>query len=163
MFLLVSTIWLLPHLSEVSWSVTVSLPLGSTGSLRTRLIRDGKWTSVVNKIRQNLAIGTQPFLDYFDGFYHINISIGHPPQYFRVALDTGSANFWVVDSSCRITGCRSVSHLYKKRRYSREASVTAREDGRTFAIKYGSGWTRGRYVTDFLNVSGCGVMVGTPE
>ncbi|KAL3114397.1 hypothetical protein niasHT_017261 [Heterodera trifolii] len=43
--------------------------------------------------------------DFKDIEYVIQISIGTPPQEFRVQLDTGSSLFWVVDSECGTNGC----------------------------------------------------------
>ncbi|CEF62264.1 Aspartic peptidase family and Aspartic peptidase domain-containing protein [Strongyloides ratti] len=42
----------------------------------------------------------QPVEDVQDMIYMANISIGTPPQNFKVVLDTGSANLWVPDISC---------------------------------------------------------------
>jgi hypothetical protein len=135
-------------------AVVVSINMKSADSLRTRLIRSGKWASHVDKVRQNWEVDAQPTdIDYFDKFYYINISLGVPPQYFIVSLSSSSANFWLIDESCRLTGCTTEPHVRNK--YNRTASRTAREDGRTFAIKHGNGLIKGRYVTDFITVSDC--------
>ncbi|VDP42578.1 unnamed protein product [Heligmosomoides polygyrus] len=40
-------------------------------------------------------------MDQFTQSYFVtNITVGTPPQLFRVIVDTGSANFWIPDSGC---------------------------------------------------------------
>uniref|UniRef100_A0A914Y9R4 Peptidase A1 domain-containing protein n=1 Tax=Panagrolaimus superbus TaxID=310955 RepID=A0A914Y9R4_9BILA len=43
----------------------------------------------------------QPIVDADDMIYFANITIGSPAQTFQVVLDTGSANLWIPDSTCR--------------------------------------------------------------
>uniref|UniRef100_A0A914W6S7 Peptidase A1 domain-containing protein n=1 Tax=Plectus sambesii TaxID=2011161 RepID=A0A914W6S7_9BILA len=84
-------------------------------SLREKLVRQGKYAEYVQakkelkKRFQGKITGSQVTYDYDDISYVSNISIGTPPQYFMVILDTGSANLWVPDISCGgSSGCSSI-------------------------------------------------------
>ncbi len=65
------------------------------------------------------------------------ITLGTPPQDFRVIFDTGSANLWVPSASCEHAGDKTC--LKKKNRYNSSLSSTFEEIGSKFVIKYGSG------------------------
>uniref|UniRef100_A0A915DQX2 Peptidase A1 domain-containing protein n=1 Tax=Ditylenchus dipsaci TaxID=166011 RepID=A0A915DQX2_9BILA len=101
-------------------------------------------------------IWIQPFLDYYDGFYLANITLGNPPQPFTMALDTGSSDFWVIEhSKCKSEACSggNLVNKHTKRHFYPEQSTTFREDGqgRRFSIRYGKGRTTGRYVQDYIS------------
>jgi len=71
-----------------------------------RLLREGQFTkyrelrafnrdSKFGKRVGQLAVGKQPFTVDSDITYTVNISIGTPPQYFIVVVDTTWSEFWV--------------------------------------------------------------------
>uniref|UniRef100_A0A915DRV3 Peptidase A1 domain-containing protein n=1 Tax=Ditylenchus dipsaci TaxID=166011 RepID=A0A915DRV3_9BILA len=112
------------------------MPIKSSGSLRTRLIQQNNWI--------------QPFLDYYDGFYLANITLGNPPQPFTMALDTGSSDFWVIEhSKCKSEACSggNLVNKHTKRHFYPEEDG----QGRRFSIRYGKGRTTGRYVQDYIS------------
>ncbi|KAH6947564.1 hypothetical protein HPB50_020079 [Hyalomma asiaticum] len=80
--------------------------------------------------------------------YYGLISLGTPPQPFKVIFDTGSANLWVPSIKCPDTedGCKN------KKKYDSSKSSTYKADGRKFRIEYGSGVVEGIYSTDVLTV-----------
>ncbi|VDO73372.1 unnamed protein product [Heligmosomoides polygyrus] len=57
-------------------------------------------------------------------YFVTNITVGTPPQLFRVIVDTGSANFWIPDVSCK--GCKN------KRLFNSKSSTTYVPDGETW-------------------------------
>ncbi|XP_056670601.1 renin-like [Monodelphis domestica] len=87
--------------------------------------------------------------DIADTQYYSEISIGSPPQTFKVIFDTGSSDFWVSSSQC--DPINSTSELYKT--YDASKSSTYQTNGSEFIIHYASGWVEGFLSQDILTVS----------
>jgi hypothetical protein len=85
--------------------------------------------------------------------YYGEVSIGTPEQKFLVVFDTGSADFWVPNSSCQ----NNSMNCMKKKAYDSSKSSTYAEvptGGQTqFSIMYGSGPVEGKYSTDTVKIA----------
>jgi len=84
--------------------------------------------------------------DYQDAQYYGEVSVGTPPQTFRVVYDTGSSNLWVADHESfakKILGGHSYDH-------SKSSSYKA--NGTAFHIQYGSGPVSGVYSADTIKI-----------
>ncbi|EGT51373.1 hypothetical protein CAEBREN_24644 [Caenorhabditis brenneri] len=95
---------LLLSLLEFSTAKSFSHPIRRSGSLRSRLLKNGKYQNFLAE-QHKLKSGSQPFVDFSDDFYLVEINIGTPPVKFTLSLDTGSSFLWVLDSDCTSRNC----------------------------------------------------------
>ncbi|CAD5233652.1 unnamed protein product [Bursaphelenchus xylophilus] len=83
--------------------------------------------------------------------YNGVVSVGTPPQSFRVVFDTGSDIFWLPKKGCRSSGPLASSCRFGKGLYNPEGSTTADKLGKSFHITYGTGSAVGEWWMDELS------------
>jgi len=89
---------------------------------------------------------TVPLTNFMNAQYFAEISLGTPPQNFKVILDTGSSNLWIPSSKCTSIAC----FLHAK--YDSGASSTYSANGTGLEIHYGSGSMEGFVSNDVFKI-----------
>ncbi|KAF9652233.1 Asp-domain-containing protein [Thelephora ganbajun] len=89
---------------------------------------------------------TVPLTNFMNAQYFAEISLGTPPQSFKVILDTGSSNLWIPSSKCTSIAC----FLHAK--YDSSASSTHKDNGTGIEIHYGSGSMEGFVSNDVFSM-----------
>ncbi|XP_059958713.1 pregnancy-associated glycoprotein 2-like [Mesoplodon densirostris] len=119
----------------------VLIPLTKVKTMRETLREKDLLTNFLEKNNDNRSqnrayypkLTLHPLRNYLDLAYVGNITIGTPPQQFRVLFDTGSGDLWVPSIYCYSPPCRT------HRVFNPHASTTFRLSGRPVDLIYGSG------------------------
>eukprot|EP00744_Colponema_vietnamica_P017869 GILI01025156.1.p1 GENE.GILI01025156.1~~GILI01025156.1.p1 ORF type:complete len:414 (-),score=27.07 GILI01025156.1:251-1492(-) len=102
----------------------------------------------INQAQPVAAPSIEYLSNHLNTEYYGEISIGNPPQLFRVIFDTGSSAFWVYSSQCKTTACKL------HRSFNSHASSTHASLHHMTSIQYGTGGITGISGEDVVRVSG---------
>lgn len=84
--------------------------------------------------------------NYLNAQYFTEITVGTPPQPFKVILDTGLSNLWIPSADCLLLAC----YLHSK--YDHDLLLTYKANGTEFEIQYGLGSMKGYVLQDTITL-----------
>lgn len=120
----------------------------SLEELRALAVRTGAHDSDASS-----KIPVERLTNFMDAQYYGVISIGTPPQDFKVLFDTGSSNLWVPSIQCSFFDLACWVH----HRYNSKKSSTYVQNGTEFSIQYGRGSLSGFISEDTVSIAGLSV------
>uniref|UniRef100_A0AAY4BSL7 pepsin A n=1 Tax=Denticeps clupeoides TaxID=299321 RepID=A0AAY4BSL7_9TELE len=130
----------------------VRVPLFKMKTIRETMQEKGLWEEFRKKYPSNPMAkfssepGTEPMTNNADLSYFGVISIGTPPQSFKVVFDTGSANLWVPSIYCNSAACGN------HQKFDPTKSTTFVNEGTSLSIQYGTGSMTGFLGSDTVEV-----------
>ncbi|MBN3292484.1 PEPA protein, partial [Polypterus senegalus] len=149
--------WALLFLGLVTLSeCMIRLPLMKTKSLRANLQEKGLLEEFLKKYPYDLASKysmyaqtfNEPMANIMDIEYVAVITLGTPPQSFKVLLDTGSSNLWVPSIYCSSQACSN------HQKFNPSLSSTYSALNTALQVAYGTGSMTGFLAYDTLTISG---------
>jgi cathepsin D len=130
------------------------VPLTHQPSVRRQLVHtQGLGEYLKNKHFTRLTSVSEALSNFEDAQYYGDITIGTPPQPFKVIFDTGSSNLWVPSKSCGLLNIACKLHA----KYDSSKSSTYVKNGEAFSIQYGSGSMQGIVSQDTVCYTGTGL------
>ncbi|XP_006169692.1 pepsin F [Tupaia chinensis] len=137
----------------------VTIPLMKIKSMRENLRGNNTLKDYLEKYPNSLAykflhkqpdpgVSFEPLRNYLDLAYVGVISIGTPPQKFKVVFDTGSADLWVPSVYCSSRACAT------HRTFNPLLSSTFLVSGQPVNLVYGSGKVSGFLAYDTVQIGG---------
>ncbi|XP_062396467.1 pepsin A-like [Sardina pilchardus] len=150
--------WVLVLGALVAFSECIRVPLIRGKTARQTLQEKGLWEEYrkkfpyqpMLKFQQTQRLnGIETMTNDADIDYYGIISLGTPPQSFRVIFDTGSSNLWVPSVYCTSSpACKN------HRKFNPDASSTFNSTTKPIQIQYGTGSMTGILGYDTLEVGG---------
>ncbi|XP_060950946.1 pepsin A-like [Limanda limanda] len=137
----------------------LQVPLEKGQTAREVLEEQGLWEEYrlkypynpMAKFDQSFAVGPESMTNDADLAYYGIISIGTPPQSFKVIFDTGSSNLWIPSIYCSSAACNNHD------KYNPGLSSTYKHNGGSLSIQYGTGSMTGFLGYDTVTVGGLAV------
>ncbi|KAL1020847.1 hypothetical protein UPYG_G00005510 [Umbra pygmaea] len=134
-------------------------------SARQTLVEKGKWEETrkkfpskptakfnfASKVKSSQPTGNEAMTNDADLSYYGVISIGTPPQSFKVIFDTGSSNLWVPSVNCTSAACQNHA------RFNPGTSSTFTWAKESVSIQYGTGSMTGQLGYDTVSVGNISV------
>uniref|UniRef100_A0A0A9Z769 Pepsin A n=2 Tax=Lygus hesperus TaxID=30085 RepID=A0A0A9Z769_LYGHE len=138
---------LLCFLPDDSSSATFSIPIFRDSTLAERASRQLNTEDFQgNNMKRRKKVVSQPLENCYNSEFFGIVSIGTPPQNFKVLFDTGSSDLWVPSSGnknnlCSFHNC-----------YDHERSYTYNNINKDVSIQYGTGKMCGVVSEDSLRI-----------
>ncbi|XP_056152570.1 pepsin A-like [Lampris incognitus] len=138
----------------------VQIPLEKGKTAREHLEEQGLWEEYrlkfpynpMAKFDERFMVASEHMTNDADLAYYGIISIGTPPQSFKVIFDTGSSNLWVPSVYCNSAACNNHD------KFNPTLSSTYKSDGQALSIRYGTGSMTGFLGYDTVTVGGAAVL-----
>ncbi|KAI1296771.1 Lysosomal aspartic protease [Halotydeus destructor] len=108
-------------------------------------------TSISKLLQSDENEHRQVLINYFNELYYGDMTIGYPPQHFKMIMDTGSSDLWVPSELCDIDQNPVCG---RTNRYDHDKSTTYLPDGTPTAIEYNIGSVSGFHSKDQVGVAG---------
>ncbi|XP_063064460.1 pepsin A-like [Engraulis encrasicolus] len=146
--------WAVAFCALVAFSECLRVPLIKGKTARETLQEKGLWEEYRKKHPYNPMAkfqqqkGAESMTNDADLSYYGVISLGTPPQSFKVVFDTGSSNLWVPSTYCNSPSCND------HHKFNPESSSTFQPTVQSFQIPYGTGYLTGILGYDTLQVGG---------